>query len=213
VRISATTLESYRLWRHPEQEWMSEQDLQNTIRGVFVPNHKISLGQAFGRVLEDPDRYAVPGGFRIVANEEPFAFGRDVLEPCLALIDRRGVFEAKAQKAYGDVDVVSKADHLLGAHLREFKTTLSSFDVSKYLDSCQWRYMADAFEPSRITYHIFCLDEAKNGVVSLKDIHTFNLFPYADLHQDCCELLREFCVYVTACGLDAVLRQRQREAA
>lgn len=213
MRISATTLESYRLWRDPEQEWMTEEDLRRTILGIWEPNHKVSLGQAFGRVLEDPDRYLVPAGFRLVANHEHFEFGRDVMEPCLALIDRRGIFEAKAQKAYGPVDVVSKADHLLGAHLSEFKTTLSSFDVGKYLDSVQWRYMADAFQPSKITYHVFCLDEATNGVISLKDIHTFNLYPYAGLHQDCADLLQEFCAYVTARGLDGHLRQRQQEAA
>jgi hypothetical protein len=213
MRISATTLESYRLWRDPEQEWMSEDDLRDSILNVWKPNHKVNLGKAFGSVLEDPCRYVVPGGFRVIVAEETFEFGRDVIEPCLVLIDRRGVFEAKAQKSYGPVDVVSKADHLLGAHLSEFKTTLSSFDVTKYLDSYQWRFMADAFEPSQITYRVFCLDEANNGVISLKDIHTFNLFPYVGLHEDCEALLREFCGYVEARGLADGLRQRQREAA
>lgn len=208
MRISATTLESYRLWRSPDQEWMPEQDLIDTINGVWKPNHKVELGSAFGKVLEDPDRFMVPGGFRCGA----FEFGRDVIEPCLKVIDRRGVFEAKAQKAYGDIDVVSKADHLLGAHLSEFKTTLSSFDAGKYMDSYQWRFMADAFQPRMITYHVFCLSEATNGVIDLKSIESFNLFPYAKLHEDCCDLLREFCDYVRARGLDGVLRQRQAAA-
>lgn len=212
MRVSATQLESYRLWRDPEQEWMPEADLLASIRGEFAANHKIALGTAFGKVLEDPDRYMVPSGFRVVAYHEQFEFGRDVMEPCLALIDRRGVFEAKAQKDYDGIDVVSKADHLLGSHLGEFKTTLSSFDVGKYMDSFQWRYVADAFQPSKITYHVFCLDEATNGVISLKDIHSFNLFPYAGLHQDCCDLLRDFCGYVTARGLDGILRERQAAA-
>jgi hypothetical protein len=208
MRISATTLESYRLWRDPNQEWMSEEELRDSILGIWTPNHKVELGSAFGQVLEDPDRYLVAGGYRCGA----FAFGRDVIDPCLAVIDRRGVFEAKAVKAYDDIDVVSKADHVLGAHLSEFKTTLSSFDVTKYMDSYQWRFMADAFQPTRITYHVFCLAEAPNGVIELKDIHSFNLFPYANLHQDCADLLREFCGYVTARGLDAHLRDRQAAA-
>ena len=62
MRISATTLESYRLWRDPNQEWMSEDDLRDSILGVWKPNHKVELGSAFGRVLEDPDQYLVPGG-------------------------------------------------------------------------------------------------------------------------------------------------------
>jgi len=210
MRISTTTLESYRLWRDPNQEWMTEADLMDSIRGVWKPTHKVELGSAFGKVLEDPDRFLIPGGFEC----QGFAFGRDVIDPCLAVIDRRGVFEAKALKAYGDCDVVSKADHLLGSHLSEFKTTLSTFDVQKYLDSYQWRFMADALQPSQITYHVFCLSEAAgNGVIGLRDIHSFNVYPYAAMHEDCAGLVQEFAGYVVSRGLDGVLRARQREAA
>jgi hypothetical protein len=207
VRISATTLESYRLWRDPNQEWMSEDELRDSILGIWKPNHKVELGTAFGCVLEDPDRFLVPGGFRC----NGFEFSRDVMEPCLAVIDRRGVFEAKAVQSYDGIDVVSKADHIIGAHLNEFKTTTSGFNVEKYLDSYQWRFMADAFQPRQITYHVFCLYECEaNGVIELKSIETVNLFPYAKLHEDCCDLLREFCGYLRARGLDMYLRQRQQ---
>jgi len=213
MRISCTTLESFRLWRDPEQEWMSEDDLIATIQGVFVPNRKINLGQAFGRVLEDPDRYLVPGGFLATINGESFAFDRDYMDPILAMIDRRGVFEAKTVCRYDDCDVVSKADHLYGLRLSEFKTTTSTFDFDKYAASCQWRFMADAFRPRVITYHVFCLEDSPNGVIGLRDVHTFNLYPYAGLHEDCVELVREFAAYVTSRGLDGYLRQRQIEAA
>jgi len=213
MRISATTLESFRLFNEPDQEWMTEDDLRDSILGRFVPNHKVNLGTAFGKVLEDPDHYMVPGGFRLTANGECFEFGRDVMDPCLALVDRLGVFEAKAIRRYGDCDVVSKADHLRGAKLSEFKTTLSTFDFEKYARSYQWRFMADAFAPSVVTYHVFCLYEAPNGVIELRSIESFNLYLYAGLHLDCAELVREFASYVTAKGLDGYLRQRQAEAA
>lgn len=211
MRISATQLESFRLFMSPNQEWMTEADLAATIRGEFVPNHKVNLGTAFGRVLESPELYAVDGGYRVKAGEW-FEFGADVMEPCLALIDRRGVFEAKAVASYGPHDVASKADHILGAHLSEFKTTLSTFDFDKYAQSVQWRYMADAFQPARITYRVFCLSEATNGVIELRSIESFNLYPYAGLHEDCAGLVREFCDYVTAKGLDGYLRARQAAA-
>jgi len=208
MRISTTTIESFRLWR--DGDWMPESDLIESILGKWKPNHKAELGTAFGKVLEDPDRYMVPGGFACGA----FTFGLDVMEPCLALIDRRGVFEAKALKSYGPCDVVSKADHILGAHLSEFKATLGSFDVQRYLDSCQWRFMGDAFRPSRITYRVFCLDECEaNGVIGLKDIHSFNVYPYPAMHDDCASLVRDFAEYVTTRDLVGVLQQRQREAA
>lgn len=211
MRISATQLESFRLFM--EQDWMTEDELAATIRGVFVPNHNVNLGTAFGRVLETPERYAASGGYRVVVNGETFEFGEDVMAPCLDLIDRRGVFEAKAVQAYGPHNVSSKADHLLGAHLSEFKTTLSTFDFDKYANSVQWRFMADAFRPSRITYRVFCLSEAPNGVIGLRSIECFDLYPYAGLHQDCRALVEDFASYVEAKGLNGLLNARQEAAA
>jgi hypothetical protein len=213
MRISATTLESFRLFMQPEQEWMSEDELIASILGQFVPNHKVNLGSAFGRVLEDPDRYMAPGGFRVFVNGETFEFGRDVMEEPLSLIDRRGVFEAKAIARYGQNDVVAKADHLFGAELREFKTTLSSFDAEKYIDSCQWRFMVDAFKPAKVIYLVFCLHEATNGVIELKSVEQLPLYPYPRLHADCADLVTEFGLYVKAKGLDGILRERQEAAA
>jgi hypothetical protein len=215
VRVSATQLESYRLFM--AGDWMPEDDLLATIRGEFKPNHKVNLGSAFGRVLEDPDRYLVPGGFRCIVSgfdyEETFEFGRDVIEPCLAVIDRRGVFEAKAVKSYGDVDVATRADHLLGSDLSEFKTTLSSFDADKYADSYQWRFMVDAFGARKVTYHVFCLYECEaNGVIELRDIASMNLYPYPALHQDCAAMVQDFTEYVQARGLDGVLKARKAAA-
>lgn len=209
MRISATTLESFRLFMQPEQDWMSEDELMATIRGQFVPNHKVLLGLAFGRVLEQPDRYLGRAGYAC----EGFFFTLDTMAPALAEIDRAGVFEVKAQREYGDCTVVCKADHMLGSHLSEFKTTLSNFDADKYAASCQWRFMADILKPSKITYRVFCLSEDDAGMIGLKSIETMNLYPYAGLHQDCADLVGEFKDYVIRKGLDGVLRERQRQAA
>lgn len=209
MRISTTTLESFRLFMEPDQEWMTEQSLIDTISGKFVPNQAVLLGSAFGKVLEAPKRFIVKGGYQCGG----FSFSDETMAPALRLIDRRGIFEAKAQKRYGDCDVVAMADHLLGAHLSEFKTTGSTFNFEKYAASCQWRFMVDIFEPLLVTYHVFLLDDHENGVAELRGIETFNLFPYAELHQDCCDLLGQFVDYVTAKGLDGLLRARQTAAA
>jgi hypothetical protein len=108
--------------------------------------------------------------------------------------------------------VASKADHCLGAHLSEFKTTLSTFDFDKYAQSCQWRFMADAFQPKLITYRVFCLSEGSNGVIELRSIESFNLYPYPGLHADCSRLVQQFAEYVTVKGLADVLNQRQAAA-
>lgn len=223
MRISATTLESFRLFMDPEQEWMTEDAMHATIRGDFTPNRKVLIGQAFGAVLEHPERYRVPGGFRVVTRDpskldgigDAIEFGDEVMAEPLALIDREfTVFEAKAIARYGPHDVVSKADQLYGCQLIETKATLGSFDFGKYADSCQWRFMVEAFQPALVTYRIFCLSESEaNGVISLKSIESFNLYPYRGLHDDCAALVARFVEYVRAKGLDGLLEQRQQEAA
>jgi len=209
VRISTTTLESFRLWSQPDQDWMTEESLIDTIRGKFVPTPAVLLGSAFGQVLETPEPFKVDGGYRC----GDYTFDDATMAEPLALIDRRGVFEAKAMRRYGDDDVVAKADHLYGAHLSEFKTTTGYFDYDKYEASCQWRFMVDIFEPVKVTYHIFRLNDHGNGVVELRGIDSFDLYPYPALHQDCAELLSRFVSYVTLRGLDGLLRQRQADAA
>jgi hypothetical protein len=218
MRISTTTLESFRLFMQPEQDWMSEDELIATIRGQFVPNRKVLIGQAFGAALENPEWYRVDGGYRVGvrggASTDVIELGDDVMGPALALVDRpRTVFEAKAKKSYGPHDVVAKADQMVGARLIETKATLSTFDFDKYAESCQWRFMADIFEPVSVTYHVACLADSPTGVLSLKGIETFTLYPYADLHQDCAELVWAFSDYCERKGLAGYLNQRQQEAA
>jgi hypothetical protein len=209
VRISTTTLESFRLFMQPDQEWMSEQALLDSISGAFTPTEAVRLGLAFGKVLETPEHFQVNGGY--VCNG--YSFDASVMAEPLALMDRRGVYEAKGVKRYGECDVVAKADQIVGTHLKEHKTTCGTFDFDKYAASCQWRFMADIFGASRITYHVFVLDDHGNGVVTVKSTESFDLYPYAELHDDCSALVKDFAAYVTAKGLDALLRQRQREAA
>lgn len=211
MRISVTTLESFRLWSDPEQEWMSEADLHATIKGEFTGNRKVWIGQAFGAVLEEPKRHQVAGGYRVTprGSDGAIFLSDATMQPALDLFDRRGVFEAKASKAYGPHEVIAKADQLLGAHLIETKTTLSPFDFDKYAHSYQWRFMVDIFEPTRVTYRVFCLDEDKDGDISLKSTEEFDLYPYANLHSDCDEMVQRFVEYVDAKGLRWHLDARQ----
>lgn len=208
MRISTTTLESFRLWSQPDQEWMTEDALLDSILGRFTPTPAVELGQAFGRILEKPDEFVTAEGFEC----RGFCFPREVMQPALDLMDHeRGVFEAKATKDYGDCTVVAVADQLVGARLIEHKTTLGSFDFDKYADSCQWRFMADIFQPVSITYHVFLVEEAA-GLVDLRGIETFTLYPYPELHEDCAALVRQFADYARLRGVDGYLRERQRAA-
>src|SRR3990167_823546 len=96
MRVSTTTIESFRLWADPEQDWFPEEELIATIRGEFTPKPEMLLGQAFGRCLERPERYRDGDNYRVrvrFGEEWPeFNFRHEVMAPALELFDRRGVF-------------------------------------------------------------------------------------------------------------------------
>lgn len=216
MRISTTVLESFRLFMEPEQEWMEESELLDTICNRWTPNHLVNIGQAFGLVLRDPERFKVSGGYRVTprGTTDVIELDDDVMDPALALIDRaHAVFEPKAVGVYAGHDVVTKADQLVGAQIIETKARLSSFDFDKYAASCQWRYLLDTFQAKALTYQVYCLHEATNNVISLNSIETFTLYPYAGMRQDCERLVRDFDAYVTAKGLKDALDARQVELA
>jgi len=209
MRISTTTIEAFRLFRDPDQEWMTEDELVATIRGEFVPNAKTILGHAFDAVLNEPDQHRVEGGYQA----GPHFFPDLMMAPALALFDRRGVFQVKSTKQYLEGEVVAVADELVGLQLIENKTTTGSFDFEKYAHSCQWRFMVDIFQPAVVTYRVFLLSDPEQGAISLRSIETFNLFPYPELTYDCARLVRDFAAYVRRKGLDGLLREKQRLAA
>ena len=193
---------------------MPEAELLATFRGEFVPTPAVLAGQAFGAALERPDRYRVPGGYRIPTRDRAQVYTIDeaVFAPALALMDHtHGVFEVKAEKTYGDARVVGVADQLVGDHLIEHKTT-SAFDADKYLESSQWRFYADLFDVSTVTYHVFVLNDHGNGVLEIRSIETLSLYPYPALHDDCAALVRDCQAYVRLRGLEALLRRRQQQA-
>lgn len=211
MRVSATTLESFRLWSDPEQEWMSEDSLIESIRGEFKPTEPVLIGKAFGKVLETPNRYRSDkidgyecGGY--------YFHAKDMVEPLRLMDHDLGVFEAKGSRQYGDVTVVAMADQISGCRLVEHKTTLGTFDFDKYAMSCQWRFMADIFCPRVITYHVFRIEQHPDNSISVRGIESFNLFPYHGLHVDCAELVAKFADYARLRGLDGLLIERQRAA-
>ncbi len=214
MRINTTTLESFRLFMQPEQEWMSEDELIATIKGQFVPNHNVIVGMAFDAILEHPDYYRVVGGYeyRDQRSSETLRFSDEVVQPCLEVFDPSGVRQVKATKRYGDCTVAAVADQLVGARVVENKTILSTFDFDKYAKGCQWRFYLDIFRAVAATYNVFCLSEPTDGVFSLRGIESFNLFDYPDLQPDLYRLVEDFVVYVKYRKLDGLLHERQARA-
>lgn len=209
MRVSATLLESYRRMMDADDELQDriEQELIAKIKGDFVWTPEMRLGAAYHAILERPQR-SLLGGYE----EDGFRFDAEAVDAMLVNIPPGGLFEVKQTReilvpGVGPVTLVAKTDHLYGAHLSEFKTTLSTFDSDKYCASYQWRMMALLFEPEILTYRVACLSEdKKTGTIGLRSIETLNVFTYRNLEADVRRLVRELCCYVDRLGLADYLR-------
>jgi hypothetical protein len=193
LRISVTTLESYRLYL--TTDWMTEERLMGDLT-QFRETPEMRAGKAFHSILEAPDACQQGGGY--VADGH--VFPASVVEPCLSWVDRAGAFEVKLPKVYRvggeDVTVVAKVDQLLGVRIREHKTKWSPFDIDAYALSCQWRFYVDIFEGARaVDYRVFRLSERKDGY-ELDGIEAFSVYPYPRLAADCRDLLASFVDYI-----------------
>lgn len=206
MRISTTTIETFRLYR---LDVVSEDDLRAAIRGEFKPTREVSLGQAFHSILEKPqDHILVDGNYAA----KGITFPADVVKECLPHVDRSGVFEVMATKEYRvgleTVTVVGKVDQVTGLLIREHKTRWNTYEPDRYATSCQWRFYLDIFEALAITYVVFMLSEYENGKIALRGVETLGLYPYPSLRDECADLVRDFVWYVHHRGLERYLQKR-----
>jgi hypothetical protein len=222
LRVSATTLETFRRFLEPEQEYTTEDDVLTSIRRSAVETEAMRVGSAFDEVIERRAAFYVAEVDGYV--HRGCCFDRSEMErDVFPLYDDRGLFQVKDQGLYGDVLVVCKADQVVGGQVIETKTTLGTFDIEKYLVSAQWRLMADILKPLYLTYRVFLLKD--EHPVAVGDVHAqrytvkgceeFNVFPYVGLHEDCARLVGQFREWVEARGLVGELQaiQQEREAA
>jgi hypothetical protein len=206
VRISTTTLETFRLYR---EDVVSEADLVAAIRGEFKPTRNVQLGQAFHSILEKPQDHILVDG-RYAA--DGITFPAEVVSEALEYVDRSGVFEVKETKDYRvgsqAVTVVAKADQLLGLSGREHKTRWDTYEPDRYACSFQWRFYVDVFGLLSLTYVVFLLSEYEDGRIVLRGVETLPLYPYPALAGECHDLLSDFVSYVRLRHLESHLRQR-----
>lgn len=209
-RVSCTTLESFRRLMDPDDAWTTEADVIASVLRTTQPTRKMILGSALGEIIETPEKFYKPD-LRAFENRGVAFEELNLASVVFPLYDRRGPFEVKGTKVYGDMNVVAKVDQILGLQVIENKATTSAFDFWKYADSAQWRLECDIFGCTQFTYRIFLIKD-DGEIVEVKDCVEFNLYPYPDLHADCAALVGEFRAWADHKKLLPALAQQQREA-
>ena len=215
-RISATTLEAYRLFL--SEDWMDYDRLAAQLSGEREETDAMRRGTSLHEILETPqaERQArfgcietkrVPYGTCGSTAEDMYYDEDEEDIPCYrhlgfvwdaASIDRipasGGINEIKAElpitTGNGDAVLVARADKVLGLAVMDYKTTSNQFEAERYMQSVQWKIYCLAFSAHSFTYRVF---EIKDGdVLTIKAAHTLTCRPYPGMAEEVQRLAGDF---------------------
>ena len=237
TRISATTLEAYRLYLSGV-EWLDYDALAAQLRGERTATPPMTRGTSLHEILETPpeQRWAkfgseheitvISGCFGNSAADMDCDVDEETV-PCYTHLGHtwlaeevddipttEGVNEIKVeypiQTAYGESVLVAKADKVNGLEITDYKTT-TSFDAEKYLASVQWKIYCLAFGATRFTYRVFEIKEKAGEPHHIRDSHELPCTPYPGMAEEVRELAEDFISFCLAHGFERAIGIKPQE--
>ena len=181
MRVSATNIDAYRFYREDENEYTSLEKLIAQLRREEPPSEKMLVGSAFHKALEIADE----GNLKFLSQDGySFEFLKDVT------IDLPEIRELKATAEWmvdgTPITLVGVADCVSGQRIEDHKTTYSTFDAEKYLNTFQWRIYLELFEADVFRWNVFEMkQDTKNFKHYLiRDVHQLMAYCYPGMRQD-----------------------------
>ena len=166
MRISTTTLESFRLYC--TGEWMSFEAMVATATGTVEWNEKMLVGSAFEAAVNEADT-----DLEIPLDPVGVLRVRTIL-PYLRTPQVKIVGEVAGH------DLVGVADYLVGNEIRDLKCTHRAIDPERYAHSLQWQVYLLLFGSDTFWYDVVHVANRRDMWV-VKDIQSFSLRPYPDM--------------------------------
>ncbi len=193
IRISTTTIEQFR--KIFATEYVTEQSVADSIRGVFTPTWQMESGSAWGRALETN-----------TAKVGAYTFNPEAIQAAREHIGS-GLWEVKTTADLCGARIVAKVDHIWGNFIQDNKARFGQVDLSQYEQDLQWRFYLESFEVDEFRYNCFDLAEPKDGYIKMHGIESVRFWRYPGLRADCERWVREF---LTWAGDRHLLRHLER---
>jgi hypothetical protein len=182
--VSVSNLDTFHWWLRNSEEFGLEIDWLIKRLTEKEETEEMLAGRAFHAAMEclteqDTDRitlYADGYTFYVLPELE------------IELPEAR---EVPCEKMYGDLLVRGRVDAVTGQLVEDYKLT-GQFDAEKYMESFQWRFYLDLMGADAFQYHVFLMNQKAPKEFELWQYHKLKQYRYADLHQDCMDLARQF---------------------
>ena len=201
-RISATTLEAYRLFL--TEDWMDYDRLAAQLGGEREETDAMRRGTSLHQILEVPQK------------KRAVCFGKDTYTHLgfvwdaaeVDAIASEGINEIKAEYPITpDTILVAKADNIHGLAVTDYKTTTGPFSADKYLASVQWKIYCLAFDAQQFTYRVL---EIKDGDIQhIKAEHALTCRPYPGMKEEIATLTADFITFCQEHGFTQAITPRK----
>lgn len=190
----------------------TEEDLLQTIKGVFAGNDMTRVGGAYHQIIEQEAVIADDGligesdGYRIFFTAEQAQPAIEFKRAHIHMIHEVPV-KKQSESKIGPVLVSGRLDGIDGIQIRDTKCKFGPLDLQEYSDSYQWRFYVDMVDGVDLFYYDFFEFQGFDGLrgempfqlhgLMVADVKSLELCRYGRLSQDCHQLLDEFLDYLT----------------
>jgi len=211
-----TVIESFRQWiESSDQEdkpWINENSVLSNIKGIETFNIKAKFGSAGHSIIEEAPRYATIGGYAV----DGFTFTEHQAKPMIKfrndhpLMTRELALSKLYHTPYFDIIITGTTDHLEGNILRDTKFKFSTYDVSDFISSFQWRCYLDMIGLDIFWYDFFkvsgfnTIEDCPSARIS--DCESMMVKRYPSMDADIQETINEFAQFINFKGLEQHLK-------
>lgn len=207
MRLSATLLESFRLWMN--EDWMTTERFIDDLTKPFETSYAADLGKAFHKLNE--------------GNTEGPPYRIELECGDIAKFDRtcrlpeypKPITEQKMVKVIDGHQIVGMIDGGEGSIIHDIKTSQKPFNADKFADSMQWRVYLEIFQADKCVFD-FCQlyqpGKRKGDTTwSVKDRHTLPLYRYPKLGDDVRRHINMCVSHLQLWELDEYVKERPIE--
>lgn len=210
ITVRATMLESFRLYKDPDLDFISADEIEARLRGAETidaeARARMAKGTAFHAAVERCPLDFEPVD-REVVQEGDFTFA------ARAVRDARHGLEG-IPECYGEtvihvgstpVLLTGHTDWLHGIQAWDLKTSGKAIPADRHASSMQWRVYCLVFGVQRVTYrHVYLADD-KQGVTYARAIDDVTVYAYPQLRGDVVACVRDLLAFSEIRGcLDAM---------
>ena len=158
LKVTASNLEAYRLWR--QFDFISTEELFARIRGEKTPQtFEAQLGNAYHAFVLNPDRADWEKWDDVIGTSEGIDFDNRTAEDALGdLLLPGATYEVWGRRYFSNywagntIYFVTRMDAIFGNEIIDLKVSLKSKDPVTRLDSHQWPLYCQAAHCRKFTY-------------------------------------------------------------